>query len=87
MTALTVEVAIEGVIIVDFGQFVGGTLLFAILIGLLALGLIIYALVDLARRPMDTTAKVLWALAILFFPFLGSVAYLIIGRSMRGTAI
>ncbi len=70
----------------EVGEFVGGAFLIMLLLGIAALALIIYALVDLFKRPMDNTLKIIWALAILFFPIIGSVVYLIIGRSMRGTA-
>lgn len=70
----------------EIGEFVGGAFLIMLLLGIVALALIIYALVDLFKRPMDTTLKIIWALAILVFPIIGSIVYLVIGRSMRGTA-
>lgn len=71
----------------EIGELVGGTLVFALLPGLAALALIVYALVDLFRRPMDTAYRILWAAAILFFPIVGSLAYLLIGRNMRGPVV
>lgn len=60
----------------------GWVLLVVLIPALLALGLVIWALVDLAQRPMEPVMKVVWLAVILLLPFLGSLAYLIVGRSM-----
>jgi len=42
--------------------------------------LMIWAIVDLTRRNFkDSTNKIIWALAIIFIPFIGAVVYLTIG--------
>jgi len=56
--------------------------LFVIAFPLLA----IYCLVDIVRSNFkDSTIKLIWVLIVLFAPFLGSVAYLIIGRQSKVT--
>lgn len=69
------------------GLFAAGGcfLLVVILLSLAALGLIIWAIIDLIGNPaMDTTMKIIWALVIFFIPLLGSILYLVIGRNMTG---
>ena len=68
-------------------EFVGGMLLLWALFFALEIGLVIYALVDLARTPMDTAMKLLWVLVIVFFPILGSIASLIINHRSPRTAL
>lgn len=48
---------------------------------LIELGLIIAALVDLARRPHTRGPKWLWVLIILFINFLGPIIYFVFGRA------
>jgi hypothetical protein len=52
-------------------------------LALIPIALAIWALVDLASKPLDTTTKIVWALVIVVFPVIGSIASLIIngGRS------
>ena len=41
----------------------------------------VIALIDLIRRQFnDSTNKIIWALVILFVPFLGSILYLLAGK-------
>jgi hypothetical protein len=47
---------------------------------LLQLGLMIYALVDLAKRERTKGPKWLWALIIIFLELFGPVIYLLAGR-------
>ena len=61
-------------------SFLGGSILTVGIAGLLALALIIYAIVDLVRGPMDTGAKIFWGVVIWVVPFLGAIAYLLIGK-------
>ena len=61
-------------------SFLGGSILTIGIAGLLALALIIYAIVDLVRGPLDTGAKILWGIVIWVVPFLGAIAYLLIGK-------
>ncbi len=43
--------------------------------------LVIYCIVDIVRSRVNWSAtKLLWVLAIIFAPFVGSIAYLMIGR-------
>jgi len=47
---------------------------------LLQWGLMIFALVDLARRERTRGPKWAWALAIICVNFIGPIVYLIVGR-------
>ena len=46
----------------------------------LELGLMIFALVNLIRRPKVRGSKVLWAIIIVFVQVIGPVVYLAFGR-------
>jgi hypothetical protein len=63
---------------------VGGCfLLVIILLSLAALGLIIWAIIDLVGNPaLSGPVKIIWALVIFFIPLIGSILYLVIGRNM-----
>ena len=50
------------------------------LIGLIILILDIVAVVEIIRRPMDTTKKILWILVIVAFPIVGLLLYYFLGR-------
>ncbi|WP_225865862.1 PLDc N-terminal domain-containing protein [Dyadobacter aurulentus] len=56
------------------------------IVGLLILGMVIWALIDVIKseftRPNN---KFVWILVIVFMPILGSFLYLIIGRGQRAT--
>ena len=47
---------------------------------LLQLGLMVLALLDLARRERTKGPKWAWALAIVFINFIGPIVYLVAGR-------
>jgi hypothetical protein len=48
--------------------------------------LVIYCLVDIVRSNFkDSTIKLIWVLIVLFAPFFGSIAYLLIGRQSKIT--
>ena len=66
----------------------GGMLaVFVLLLILASIALIVWAIVDLIGNPrIEGTLKIVWALVILFMPFLGSLIYLIIGRSASESA-
>jgi hypothetical protein len=44
------------------------------------LGLIVAALIDLARRPVTRGPKWLWVVVILFVNFIGPIIYFLVGR-------
>jgi hypothetical protein len=48
---------------------------------LIQIGLMIIALVDLARRPATRGPKWMWVLLIVLINFIGPIAYFIIGRT------
>lgn len=65
--------------------FLGGVgvaeILLILLIGIVPIGLFIYAILDLVKRDFsDSSVKIIWGLVIVFMPLLGSVIYLIAGR-------
>jgi glucan phosphoethanolaminetransferase (alkaline phosphatase superfamily) len=44
----------------------------------------IWAIVDLLRSTFSSeTNKLIWALVIVFIPFIGSILYLVIGRNQK----
>lgn len=54
-----------------------------LLFGLVTFALFVYCLVDVIQTPegtMRNLGKVFWLLLVLFFPFVGSVAWLVAGR-------
>ena len=67
-------------------HMMGGFMLLCVLLGVLEIGLVLYALVDLSRQPIDTAMKIVWVLVILAFPILGSLASLIVNRRKSRTA-
>ncbi len=67
-----------------FYEFSSGELWLVVAIALIYPLLVIYCLVDIVRSDFkDSTTKLIWVLIVLFAPFLGSVAYLIIGRQSK----
>lgn len=53
---------------------------FLIPVILIQLGLMIFALVDLARRPTANGPRWLWAILIIVINIIGPIAYFLIGR-------
>jgi len=52
--------------------------------GLLVLILWIWALVDIIKSRFNSdTTKIIWIVVVILLPLLGSILYLIIGRSQR----
>lgn len=47
---------------------------------LIQVGLMIFALIDLARRPTANGPRWLWAIVIIFINIIGPIAYFLIGR-------
>ena len=46
----------------------------------LQLGLLVFALIDLARRPKANGPKWLWVIIIVFINIIGPIAYFLVGR-------
>ena len=65
---------------VSGGEAIAGIGLVGLLIGLVSLALIVYAVLDLIRQPYPASKKVVWGLVIFFIPFIGAIAYLLIGK-------
>lgn len=60
-----------------------------LLLGIVGFALWVFCLVDAIGSPADRIRhlpKVAWILLILFFPFIGSIAWLVAGRPQRGVA-
>jgi len=53
---------------------------FLIPIILLQLALMLFALIDLLRRPKANGPKWIWVIIIIFVNFIGPIAYFLIGR-------
>lgn len=64
----------------------GGFMILCVLLGILGIALVLYALFDLSRQPIDAPLKIVWALVILLIPVLGALASLIVNRSTARTA-
>ena len=59
----------------------GGMMLVMIILGLAALALWIWALVDaIKNRALSDTERIIWVLVILLTNWLGAVIYLLVGR-------
>jgi hypothetical protein len=71
----------------DAGGFFVGFGIFWILmfiLGLAALAVWIWALVDAIQNPaLDSTMRIVWVLVIVFTQIIGAIIYLAIGRSRR----
>jgi len=63
--------------------FTGIGLLIGIFIFLAVCFLWIIALIDILRSNFQGNNKLVWVLVVIFFPFLGSILYFIIGRSRK----
>jgi len=64
------------------GAFIGGFIV--IWLGLVLLGLLLPILAIVSILQQDAKAsewKLIWTLVVLVFPFLGPIAYFIVGRS------
>ena len=57
-----------------------GYLFFRWLLGVLWLGLFIWALADILGSKKDTLTKVVWVVVCLVFPVVGVIVYLLFGR-------
>jgi len=53
-------------------------------LGLILLGLVIWAVLNIAQSRASTGAKVLWILLVLILPFIGFIIWLIAGPRSRG---
>lgn len=70
----------------DAGYAIGGGI-FACGVGLVSLALFIFwlwMLIDCLLRDFEGVEKIVWLLVIFFFPLIGALLYLFIGRA-RGT--
>jgi hypothetical protein len=63
-------------------EFMAGTMVLFLLLGVAYLAIWIWALVDAIRNPaLDNTTRLIWVLVILFTQLIGAVIYLVIGRT------
>lgn len=64
--------------------FGGGLMLFFIVLGVLGLGLWLWALIDAIQNPALTgNTRLIWILVILLTNWIGALLYLTIGRSRQ----
>ena len=57
-----------------------------LIIGVLPLLLALVCLVDIIKSDFkDSTTKLLWALVVVFAPFIGSLIYLLLGKNQKVT--
>ena len=66
--------------------FVGFGILWILMfiLGIAALGVWIWALVDAIQNPaLDSTMRIVWVLVIVFMQIIGAIIYLAVGRSRR----
>jgi hypothetical protein len=71
---------------VDVAPFAvgGGMLLVILVLGIIGLGIWLWALIDAIQNPaLDPTMRIVWILVIVFTQWLGAVIYLLVGRSRR----
>lgn len=54
-----------------------------VLLVLISLPLFIIALVDILKHDFPGNDRLVWILVVIFFPLLGSILYLVIGRKTR----
>lgn len=54
-----------------------------VLLALVSLPLFIIALIDVLKHEFPGNDKLIWILVIIFFPLIGSILYLIIGKKAR----
>lgn len=54
---------------------------------LIAIGLWVYCLIDVLRNKFEHNDKIIWTLAVILLPILGSVLYLFIGRNKKLIAV
>jgi hypothetical protein len=72
----------------SWGGYVAGFGIFGLLIaGLLTLFWLWMLIDSLTNASLDSTQKIIWALVIFFFPFLGAVIYFFLARKPRARAI
>ena len=65
------------------GLFAGLGLMLSLFIILSVCFLWIIALVDILRSEFQGNDKVVWVIVVIFFPFLGSILYFLVGRSRK----
>ena len=53
-------------------------------LGLILLGLVIWAVLNIAQSRASTGAKVVWILLVLILPFIGFIIWLVAGPRSRG---
>jgi hypothetical protein len=62
--------------------FGGGMMLVFMVLGLAALALWLWALIDAIRNPaLDSNMRIVWILVIVFTNWIGALIYLAVGRS------
>jgi len=81
LPALPLSVLLAGCDDVSAGGVLAGGIGIYLIGSLLLLILLVYAVVDLVGKPYPMEKKLIWGAIILLVPYLGAIAYLIVGRN------
>jgi hypothetical protein len=65
------------------GIFAGLSILTLVIFGFFVAFLWVIALIDILRSDFRGNDKIVWILVVMFFPFLGSIIYFLMGRSRK----
>ncbi|HEV8284905.1 MAG TPA: PLD nuclease N-terminal domain-containing protein [Chitinophagaceae bacterium] len=66
------------------GLFTGLGLIFFMAVAIAVLAIWIWTLLDIIKdHSKNSVEKLVWILLVIFFPFLGTLLYVIIGRSRK----
>ena len=68
---------------VSGGEVVAGGIGIYLIGSLLALLVVVFAVIDLVKKPYSTEKKLIWGAIIFFIPFLGAILYFLIGRNKQ----
>ncbi|CAH1001690.1 hypothetical protein LEM8419_02596 [Neolewinella maritima] len=68
---------------VSGGEVIAGGIGLYLIGSLLALLVVVFAVLDLVKKPYSIQKKVIWGAIIFFIPFLGAVLYFVLGRNKR----
>ena len=68
---------------VSGGEVIAGGIGIYLIGSLLALLVVVFAVIDLVKKPYSTEKKLIWGAIIFFIPFLGAILYFFIGRDKQ----
>ncbi|WP_116125917.1 PLD nuclease N-terminal domain-containing protein [Lewinella sp. IMCC34183] len=68
---------------VSGGEVIAGGIGIYVIGSILAFLLVVWAVVDLLKKPYPMEKKIIWGIVILVIPFLGAVLYFVLGRNKQ----